>query len=196
MKPAVIVLAVLGAIGAFGWLLQPTSLEESVTTQNTATIASDNGVLDQQDSSLAVPDFTVKTVAGETVTLSELVEDKPTLVGFWASWCHNCQRNLPEQDRLYTAYKDQVNVVEVNLNERQSAVDRYAQDTNYGFHMAYDESGVVSGAWNVQYTNTHFLIGGDGQLLEAFPGDVTEDHFRQLAASAVESADSGSTAEL
>ncbi len=143
---------------------------------------------------LEVPDFEVALANGngDTIKLSDLARDKPTLVGFWASWCHNCQRNLPIQDEIFQDYKDQVNVIEVNLAEDRSSVDRYVNNQDFDFLVAYDERGVVSRNWGIQYTNTHALIDTDGSLIEAFSGDVDRSHFEQLLAAASANTDAES----
>lgn len=181
-KTAIIIISTIGLIAGLGYLFQPVSVEERAKTQ--ANLVQDSvSPISAETLNLEVADFEVNTVAGDKVKLSELVADKPTMVGFWASWCHNCQRNLPIQNELYQKYKDQVNIVEVNMSERASKVDGYIKDKGYDFHVGYDEQGVVARAFGVSYTNTHYLIGADGSLLQAFPGDITEAHFEQLVAS-------------
>ena len=132
---------------------------------------------------LDVPDFAVKTVDGQDVRLSELVADKPTLVGFWASWCHNCQRNLPIQNDLYQEFKDQVNVLEVNMGEGEGLVKNYLDNKGYDFIIGLDQNSDVARLYGIRYTNTHVLIGSDGQLIDAFSGDIDRSHFELLANS-------------
>lgn len=129
---------------------------------------------------LDVPNFEFQSTTGEISTLSETVQDKPTIVDFWASWCHNCQRNQPVMNEILQSYKDKVNILAVNMGESRSKVNSYADDKGYDFITAYDDSGIISRAFGVQYTNTKYLIGADGKLIKAFSGDISEDDFREL----------------
>jgi len=55
-------------------------------------------------SSEAAPNFTVTTLDGKTITKASL-EGKPTLLMFWASWCHTCQGELPNVKTLYDQHR-------------------------------------------------------------------------------------------
>ena len=51
------------------------------------------------------PDFTLKTVVGATVTLSEL-KGHPVVINFWASWCPPCRVEMPLLVAAYQAHRD------------------------------------------------------------------------------------------
>lgn len=181
----------VAAVALFVYISQPQTIEEAAlnnSTQAQESQANNDGVnlnsnsISSQDSAfrLSVPDIRVDTVGSDAVSLSELAQDKPTIVGFWASWCHNCQRNLPAQQMLYEKYKDDVNVLEVNLSESRSVVDNYVKDKGFTYLIGYDENGINGRQYNIRYTNTHLLIGSDGSLVDSFSGDVNESHFKQL----------------
>ena len=46
------------------------------------------------------PDFKMKTVDGKTFKLSKL-RGKYVVLDFWASWCPDCRRDIPEMLRMY-----------------------------------------------------------------------------------------------
>lgn len=152
-------------------VVQQSSEKEEQAEQNGPTL---------QKLTLEVPDFQFQSTTGEVQLLSDVVNDKPTIVDFWASWCHNCQRNQPIMNDILQSYKDQVNVLAVNMGESRSKVNSYADDKAYDFITAYDENGVIARAFGVQYTNTKYLIDGDGKLLKAFSGDISEEDFKLL----------------
>jgi peroxiredoxin len=49
------------------------------------------------------PDFTLKTPAGEDLSLSSL-RGKVVLIDFWASWCGPCRRENPNVRKLYRRF--------------------------------------------------------------------------------------------
>jgi cytochrome c biogenesis protein CcmG/thiol:disulfide interchange protein DsbE len=50
---------------------------------------------------------------GERIRLADL-EGKPTVVNFFASWCINCERELPDFARAASEFGDDVNFVFVH----------------------------------------------------------------------------------
>lgn len=49
------------------------------------------------------PDFKMKTVDGKNFKLSKL-RGKYVVLDFWASWCPDCRRDIPEMQRMYERF--------------------------------------------------------------------------------------------
>ncbi|MBI2035274.1 MAG: TlpA family protein disulfide reductase [Candidatus Liptonbacteria bacterium] len=120
------------------------------------------------------PDFTLQKLGGGTISLSEFRGKKPVVVDFWASWCPNCRRDMPNLSRFYEKYKDKVEVIGVNLQESESTVQDFINSRGISFLIALDPPGQASNAFGIQYTNTHFLIDINGNLIRTIPGDISE----------------------
>lgn len=52
-----------------------------------------------------VKGFTLKTIDGETVGLSDY-KGNVVIVDFWATWCPPCRRSIPHLISLYEKYKE------------------------------------------------------------------------------------------
>ncbi|MDD2596070.1 MAG: TlpA disulfide reductase family protein [Bacteroidales bacterium] len=78
------------------------------------------------------PDFTLKTINGDSLTLSSL-RGKYVLVDFWASWCPDCRKSNPELVKLYNSYKNKnFTIVGVSIDE---------DETNW--KMAVEKDGLI-----------------------------------------------------
>ena len=52
------------------------------------------------------PDFQLNTPNGKTVKFSEFAKGKYVVIDFWASWCPDCRKDLPEIIRFYNMFHD------------------------------------------------------------------------------------------
>jgi thiol-disulfide isomerase/thioredoxin len=147
-----------------------------ITSHNAGTVA---GSSNDSDNRLA-PDFSLETLGGGNISLAEYRGVKPVVLDFWASWCHNCRRDMPKLNKMYEQYSDQVEVIGVNLREGESTVSKYINSENISFPIAFDPRGSVSNRYAVQYTNTHVLIDKEGKLVRVVPGDIRESDIKSL----------------
>jgi len=126
------------------------------------------------------PDFSLAKLGGGTISLAEFRGKKPVVVDFWASWCPNCRRDMPHLNRFYEKYKDKVEVIGINLQEEGSTVQSFISSRGITFPIALDPNGQASNAFGIHYTNTHFLIDKDGNLVRTIPGDIQESDIVSL----------------
>lgn len=67
-----------------------------------------------------MPDFELPNIEGKKVSSTEL-NDKPTLIFFWAPWCSVCKVSMPNLEDYYQANKDKVNVLTIALDYSNKA---------------------------------------------------------------------------
>jgi peroxiredoxin len=92
------------------------------------------------------PDFTLKTLGGDKVTLSHY-RGQPVLINFWASWCVPCRVETPELVRAYEAHQAHgLVILGVNLTSQDSlsAVKAFVQEFKMTYPVPLDETGDVS----------------------------------------------------
>ena len=61
------------------------------------------GLVDRSHKGSALPDFTLKDLAGKELQLASL-KGKPLLINLWATWCAPCVAELPQLDKLAAAH--------------------------------------------------------------------------------------------
>ena len=89
-----------------------------VSNENTKENTSNNVTIPQEQKSLinsALPNVAIKSSNNEEKKLSDFRNGKPTFIIYWASWCSDCRKQLPDVEKLYKEYKDKVNFVFVNV---------------------------------------------------------------------------------
>lgn len=92
------------------------------------------------------PDFTLKALGGQDVTLSSL-QGHPVLINFWASWCAPCRVEMPDLVRTYEAHKaDGLVILAINTTFQDSVPDAqaFAKEFNMIFPVLLDETGAVA----------------------------------------------------
>lgn len=171
----------LGAVAvvAVGLLIFGRWYSGGVAQTSNANIHSQASIGGVADSQLA-PDFSLVKLGGGTISLAEFRGKKPVVVDFWASWCPNCRRDMPNLNRFYEKYKDKVEVIGVNLQEKESTVQDFIASRGITFSIAFDPYRQASNAFGIQYTNTHLLIDIDGNLVRAILGDIRESDIASL----------------
>uniref|UniRef100_A0A7C4TCJ4 TlpA family protein disulfide reductase n=1 Tax=candidate division WOR-3 bacterium TaxID=2052148 RepID=A0A7C4TCJ4_UNCW3 len=73
-------------------------------------------------------DFTLKSIDGETVSLSDF-KGKVVLLDFWATWCPPCRRSIPHLISLYEKYKDR-GVIIIGISSEEEGTIRNFRDEN------------------------------------------------------------------
>lgn len=134
----------------------------------------------EESAKQVAPDFSLKKLGGGTITLSEYRGRKPVVLDFWATWCPNCQRDVPHLNEFYGKYKDKVEVIGIDLQEDSSLVQKFITQKGITFPIALDTNGQASRAYGVRYTNFHVLIDIDGNVFKTIPGDISESDITSL----------------
>ena len=135
------------------------------------------------------PEFTLATLDGEEITLSEL-RGKPVIVNFWASWCGPCRLEMPDLQETFTEQGDLLTVLGVNLTERDGDLDEVAafiDEFGVTFPIVLDTEGEVADLYQVRGQPASVFIDADGVVSTVFYGVVNEqfiqDRIQELVGS-------------
>ena len=97
------------------------------------------------DSSLLsekAPDFTLSTMTGANVTLSEL-EGTLVVINFWATNCPYCLEELPYFEAVAQGSEGAIKVIAINVGQSLSTVQTFFGDYEPTMIVALDTNGEV-----------------------------------------------------
>ncbi|QKG84796.1 TlpA family protein disulfide reductase [Kroppenstedtia pulmonis] len=127
------------------------------------------------------PDFTLKTLDGKTVTLSEN-DGKPSVINIWASWCPPCKVEMPYFQKAYDKHQDQVNFLMVNLTANDS-IDKaksYLEKENYTFPVLLDETGEVAMDYQAFAIPQTYVVNEKGEIIHRITGSITQTQLDEI----------------
>jgi thiol-disulfide isomerase/thioredoxin len=110
------------------------------------------------------PPWQGTTFDGAPVSFPALLDQKPTVVVFWATWCPYCRAFMPQLQAIEADYGDRINVLTINAKEDGDA-DPAAYVEAPGFPMIAVQSGdAIAAAYGVEYIPGLMVIDGDGTV--------------------------------
>ncbi len=118
------------------------------------------------------PDFTLDTLTGSPMTLSDL-RGQVVMINLWTSWCPPCREEMPAIDNVYQANKDKgLEVLAVNstFQDSEAAAAAFAQELGLSFPILLDRDGAVSHRYQLRALPTTFFIDRKGIIRSVIPG--------------------------
>lgn len=108
------------------------------------------------------PDFTLPTLDGSSITLSEL-RGKPVMLTFWKIDCPACQLQMPYLQALYTEQPgEEITILAINVGDSPSAVHDYLSSSVLTLPVLLDSRGRIAAAYGIPGVPVTFLIDADG----------------------------------
>lgn len=117
------------------------------------------------------------TMAGEQLDPSAFA-GKVTVVNFWASWCRECRREMPEliaASRTYAA--EGVPFVGVNIRDSRSAATGFAEELGIPFPSLFDpDNTTLNGLREVLPPSppSTVVLDRQGRIAATFIGEITQ----------------------
>lgn len=124
------------------------------------------------------PDFTLQTLDGKDITLSEL-KGKKVVLNFWATWCPPCKKEMPHLQKYYenNAKDENVEFVAVNLtyyNQTKEQVQQFADSYKITFPILLMEDSKIGEKYEVLTIPSTFFIDTDGKIQHQILGPLDE----------------------
>jgi peroxiredoxin len=141
---------------------------------------------DSLDAGDVAPDFTITTLDGETVSLSDY-RGKVVFLNFWASWCPPCRAEMPSIESLKVQMAGcdfvilAVSVDSGNREKIVSKVQDYIDDNGFTFEVLIDNEQALARKYGVVSVPTTFILDESGVIVEVSRGAENWDDDARLA---------------
>ena len=143
------------------------------------------GVFTEPSNGLAAPDFSLPSLNGDLVNLSDM-RGRFVILNFWATWCGPCRVEMPELDRLYRAHAAHdliVLAVNVTTSDSVQAVEAFVDELDLSFPVLLDATGEVTGQlYNVLGLPTTYFIDPTGTIIRMQLGPLARTELDAFAA--------------
>lgn len=103
------------------------------------------------------------TMEGKTITLAELMTDKPVFINFWATWCPPCVAEMPGIRDLHKKYGDQVSFI-LASNEPPGVVFPFAEKRDF-VNLPFYQYRSVPAVFRSESIPATFVLSKDGRVV-------------------------------
>ncbi|HKK66494.1 MAG TPA: TlpA disulfide reductase family protein [Clostridia bacterium] len=120
------------------------------------------------------PDFTIETLQGDRVSLSDY-RGEVVLLNLWATWCPPCREEMPSMQSIYDQLKDRgftiLAVAAPNPpRETFEKIENYVSENEYTFPVLIDSEYKVYGTYGTGSIPTSWVVDTEGNLVSRLVG--------------------------
>jgi len=108
----------------------------------------------------------IELADGSQVDFPEILNDKPAVLVFWATWCPYCKAFMPYVKEIQAEYaKYGIQIISFNALERGVGDPKaYVDSLDFPF-VAIAEADSIAEQYNVQFIPGLMIVDGDGMIV-------------------------------
>ena len=116
------------------------------------------------------PDFKMKTLEGKTFKFAKQTKGRYVVLDFWASWCPDCRRDVPNVQRIYQKFAPLgVEFIGISMDtDREkwaAAVERYGIRYTQVSELVKFHDTQIANLYGVKWIPSMYLIDPDGKVV-------------------------------
>jgi Thiol-disulfide isomerase and thioredoxins len=129
----------------------------------------------------SAPLFTVQTLDGKTLSLSDL-KGKGVILNFWATWCPPCRAEIPAMIELQKEYEGKFTFIGIALTTKKKKSEPTSPKKGMNYPVAMDNGlstlygKLIQGG--LQSIPTSFVIDKHGNIIDVMVGMADKSKFR------------------
>ncbi|MEE9586311.1 MAG: DUF3179 domain-containing (seleno)protein [Nitrososphaerales archaeon] len=122
------------------------------------------------------PSFTLQTVNGVTVSLSDF-RGKVVFINFWATWCPFCVEEMPDIQKVHEELGDSLVVLGINRAESfDKQLEFFAElDVDITYTILLDPTDSAASRYGVRVMPTSYFLDPNGVITSRHFGQITHD---------------------
>ncbi len=122
-------------------------------------------VVEAVEQGQAAPTWTGMDFSGNEVSFPSVIDGKPTVMIFWATWCPYCNAFMPYLGQIQKDYgEDKINVIAINAKERGIG-DPAAYVAKLDFTViGVAEGDPIADDYSVNFIPGLMIVDGDGNI--------------------------------
>ena len=130
-------------------------------------------------------------LGGEQVAMASLVGEMPIVMNFWAAECPPCRAELPEFQKFYGEYRDEVLVLGIDLGQFtfQGTPEQGREllaELGVSFPAGHTEDSEILPKYSVLGLPTTVFINADGSIHDKWTGALNEETLIEKAEEMLE----------
>jgi peroxiredoxin len=112
------------------------------------------------------PDFTLWTLSGAEVNMTQLRDGKPALIFFWATWCPHCRGQLQALAQKHHDIEQKgIKIILVDIAEDPREVGAYLKAHKAALDVFLDQDEGVAGQYHIIGVPTFFFVNKEGIII-------------------------------
>ncbi|MBU0481670.1 MAG: TlpA family protein disulfide reductase [Proteobacteria bacterium] len=129
------------------------------------------------DAAKKMPEFSLKTVAGDQVVDSTALRGKILLINFWATWCPPCRKEIPFLMELHKKYqRKEFSVIGISLDQGgKRLVQKFVDKLQINYPIVIGDAKIAKSFGGVVGIPVSFLVDREGNLVKRYDGYVSEN---------------------
>ena len=107
----------------------------------------------------------------------DFLKGKYTVIDIWATWCGPCLASIPENNEIYSEFKDKINFVGICVPKESYDFEKIVQAKGIKYPVGIDKDSDIIRYFRALGFPTYHLISPDGKLVVA---DIKASNLRDV----------------
>ncbi len=110
---------------------------------------------------------------GNAVSLEDF-SGKPVILNFWATWCGYCIKEMPDFQKAYEEYGDEIQFLIINTDNSIKEGEKFIENKGYTFPTYYDLDREATITYSITGIPRTIAIDKDGNIIYNRAGMINE----------------------
>jgi thiol-disulfide isomerase/thioredoxin len=129
-----------------------------------------------------LPAAEVEMADGTTVALADVLDGRPLVVNFFASWCAPCRAEMPDFAAVHGDVGDRVGFLGLAMQDTREAGAELVELTGVAYPWGLDPSGEIFAELGGFAMPTTVYVAADGEIVGTDSGAIDEADLRDRLA--------------